>query len=127
MNLLLTDCEGPRENCPDRDNHRFYMIKIMESWFLADDRALQTWFGNGFKANRLRSTRNVELVPKRDVTKRLYQASSACGKKKYSGDKAGNASGILKLLDVDKVRNSSPEFDRLLKRLERCGGPRRGA
>src|ERR1700686_1813303 len=52
-NVLLLDSEGPLNNCdrskrltPKYEGSSFWMVELMESWFLADLKALCEFFRN---------------------------------------------------------------------------------
>jgi hypothetical protein len=69
--VLLLDSEDPQEfQLRKRDlegcdpDSIFWMVQIMESWFLADVEALKTVF-KGLSEAAIRGNPNVEEIPKR--------------------------------------------------------------
>jgi len=121
---LLVDSEGPvapntspaaylrdrdRWNCPDLQNHPvFLMVQAMEAWFFADRAALVAFYGPGFRLNALRGhERDVEAIPKGDLTPSLLTATNAC-KTKGVYHKTRHAFEILASLEPEKVGKGSP-------------------
>ena len=97
------------------DDQCHLMVQVMESWFLADQAALELFYGQGFRSQALPANPNIEQVPKQDVLDRLAQATRDTGKGSY---KKGSLSfEILEKLDPSKVRNASPYADRFLSAL----------
>ncbi len=114
-NVLLLDSEEPREadirkkqlgNC-DQDSV-FWMVRIMESWFLADVDALKTVF-KGLSEASVRGNPNVEEIPKADVLGRLNKAANGEYHKVKHGTK------LLELIDPAKVRKAAPDCDRMFR------------
>ena len=91
------------------------MVQIMESWFLADASALESFYGRGFQRQALPANPDIEQVPKQDVVNGLAQATRGTGKGGYS--KGAHSFGILANLDSRRVRNASPHADRFLRAL----------
>jgi Domain of unknown function (DUF4276) len=81
----------------------FWMVQVMESWFLADIDALKALFGG----NVTKGNPNVEQIPKEDVLERLKKAA----KGEYHEVKHGTK--LLELIDPAKVRNAAPNCDRM--------------
>ena len=131
--LLLVDAEGPVtasgpwQHLKDRDNwarpeaatedHCHLMVQVMESWFIADAEALESYFGQGFRKRALPNGLNVESVPKQEVMKGLEQATRAQNCQDYK--KGKHSFEILALLDPAKVRKQSPYADRFFEELQR--------
>lgn len=134
--VLLIDCEGAAEDCspaklqrrfqsvwkPPRgvrvdDGRVFRMTQIMESWFLADRRALQSYYQEGFQENALPGHADVEQAPKQDVLNGLESATRRTRKGAYS--KTSHATGILRMIDPQLIRAASPECDRIFTTLTR--------
>ena len=61
-NILLQDSEGPLPT--QRVNDVFWMVELMEAWFLADREALAEYYGKGFRPNAIGNTADVERVSK---------------------------------------------------------------
>ena len=91
------------------------MVEVMESWFLADVDALESYYGRDFRRQDLPPTTDVEGIPKNDVLNRLSQATRNTGKGSYS--KGKHAFEILEKLDPAKVRGASPHAECLIQAL----------
>ena len=100
------------------DDNAHLMVQCMESWFLADQDELATFFGDGFHRKALPARPEVEDISKKDVLDSLKAASRHCGKKgKY--DKGQHSFKILAHLDPAKVTASSSHAKRLIETLIR--------
>ena len=89
----------------------------MESWFLADRKALGEFYGPGYQENALSPNQPVEQVAKQDVLDGLVQATRSTKKGRY--DKGAHSYEILAKLDPEKVKNASPYANRFIKELFR--------
>ena len=115
--ILLVDSEGPvqdgqsvwqhlqtndgwRRPAGADDDSAFLMVQAMEAWLLADRDALITYFGAGFRENRLPQQRNTEDIPKDGLEPSLRQASADC-RQQYA--KGAVSFAILSKLDARKV------------------------
>lgn len=106
----MIDSEG--QNFADTPNEtKFWMVELMEAWFLADPDALETYYRNGFKRNSLRQNPLVEEIPKADVMSSLLRATRGTQKDAYH--KTKHAPNILGLIDPKKVRSRAPNCERL--------------
>lgn len=127
--MLLVDAEGPIEETQgpwqhlktrddwDRpsgatDDQCHLMVQVMESWFLADVGALESFYGQRFNRQALPANPNVEQVAKQTVLRGLEQATQDTGKGHYS--KGKHSFEILAELDPAKVREASRYADRLI-------------
>ncbi len=116
--LLLIDSDRPLTATETRHPKRYFMVQIMESWFLADRDALARYFGRNFNSSALpRNTTDIESIPKADVERGLDNATRLCSKGRYSDSKVVHGRQLLLLLDRKRVRDASPECDRLLQTL----------
>ncbi|HWE52126.1 MAG TPA: DUF4276 family protein [Bryobacteraceae bacterium] len=97
----------------------FWMIELMESWFLADKEALKKFYKRGFTEAALPGNPNVEKILKRDVESGLKEFSR--GTQKGSYHKTKHAPGILELLDPSLVRQAASECQRLFQVLDGLG------
>jgi hypothetical protein len=88
----------------------FWMVQIMESWFLADVDALKTVF-KGLSEAAIRGNPNVEEIPKADVLERLKKAANGEYHKVKHGTK------LLELIDPSKVRSAAPNCDRMFNQI----------
>lgn len=135
--FLLVDAEGPvraaatdmkpwqhlksRDNW-DRpksatDDQCHLMVQVMESWFLADVAALESYFGQHFRRAALPQNPRVEEVSKPDVESGLRQATCRTSKGVYA--KGKHSFEVLAALDPFKVRQNSPYANRFLSELKR--------
>jgi hypothetical protein len=113
-NVLLLDSEDPQElqlrkkrleGC-DQDSV-FWMVQIMESWFLADVDALKAVFKAKLSEAVLSWNPKVEQIPKEDVLERLQKAANG----EY--DKVKHGKKLLELIDPAKVRKAAPNCERM--------------
>ena len=120
-NVLLIDSEGPDDTqlfarlglpAAQRDSV-FWMVQLMESWFLADIQALKGDYRKGFQEARLIVKRDIERVHKNDVIKWLEDATKATQKGKY--DKTAHAPRLLGLIDPALVRKACPNCRRIFE------------
>ena len=86
------------------------MVELMESWFLADLKALREFFRNRVPEDALRGNPKVE-IPKLDVLSRLEQASGG----QYH--KTKHAPAILAEIDPARVRKAAPNCERMFRAL----------
>lgn len=130
--LLLVDSEGlvaagqtvwqhlqaqDRWNRPDGtgEDDAFLMICCMETWFVADRKALAAYFGQGWRDHALPQWPQLEEVPKERVFEALDKATADCGRKRYAkGKRSFDLLGIIKPVEVEK---HCPAARRLLARL----------
>jgi hypothetical protein len=96
------------------------MTQLMESWFVADVKALTGFYGQGFAAGSIPKRKNVEEIPKADVEKALKDATRNTQPGEYH--KTRHAPKILESLDPATVRARAPGCDRLLQHLAQTGG-----
>jgi len=118
-NVLLLDYEDPDEaeirkkhlgGC-DQDSV-FWMVQVMDSWFLADIDALKSFYDGGFQESALKGNPNVEEIPKADVLGRLENATRATKAGKYQKN---HAFKLLGLIDPTKVRSVAPNCERMFR------------
>jgi hypothetical protein len=127
--MLLVDSENPlmasnpwqHLNASDGWNHPngatvsqcHLMVQVMESWFLADRGALQSFYGTAFRPQDLPPNPAIENIPKQDVLDGLARATRDT--KNYK--KGTDSFKILESLDPAKVRAVSPHADRFIRAL----------
>jgi len=99
-NILLQDSEGPVP--AQHENDTFWMVELMEAWFLADGAALADYYRDRFHPNAIGDTLDVERIPKVEVIDRLRRATSNTSKGRY--DKVKHAPFLLEKLDSYKVQ-----------------------
>ncbi len=98
------------------DNDLHFMVECMESWFLADQQTLGSFFGKGFRQSALPANQQVEQIPKVDVFNVLNNATRNTKKGAYG--KGPHSFKILAIIDPAKVRNASPYAERLFRHLD---------
>ena len=124
--LLLIDSEGDdlnalrhivasRTHLPNTTDRTFFMVQLMEAWFLADRRALVAYYGQGFNTSRLPGNSRPEQIPKRDVEEGLRDATG--GTRKGAYDKTDHAVELLVQLNPTAVYNACPNFALLIDHL----------
>lgn len=129
--LLLVDAEGPvtansawehLEKLEDwnkpadvKDEQYHLMVQLMESWFMADQETLQSYYGKKFRTKSLPQNPAIEEIPKRDIEQKLKHATRNTSKGAYN--KGKHSFEILARLDPEKVRRASPYADRFFKAL----------
>jgi len=96
------------------------MVRVMESWFLADRSALLAYYGQGFLSNSLPGQTNVELISKQDVFSNLEHASRPTKKGEYH--KTRHGLDLLQEIDPNRVRTASQHAARLFAVLARETG-----
>ncbi|HTU46240.1 MAG TPA: DUF4276 family protein [Bryobacteraceae bacterium] len=114
LNILLKDSEEPlprdvRVLCrrhgisPSRAKNVFWMVQLMESWFLADPVAVERYFNDQkFSRRALKSTTDVEKIQKTEVNRRLRRATFRTKKGAYH--KTKHAPHLLERLDPKLVK-----------------------
>ena len=133
--VLLVDAEAtvsasdPWEHLRTRDkwerpvgaasNQCHLMVQAMESWFLADVATLETFYGQGFRPQRLPANPQKEAIAKQDVLDGLNQATSTTAKGNYN--KGRDSFLILEKLDPDKVKQALPSTNRFIEALKSGG------
>ena len=133
--ILLVDAEGPvtvqsswqhlqandgwsrPQGAADSQCH--LMVRIMESWFLADAGTLEAFYGRGFRRQALPANADIEQIPKQDVLNGLGQAARNTSKGSYK--KGAHSFEILAKLDPAKVKDASPYAARLIQALSGQG------
>lgn len=99
-----------------RDEQAHLMVQCMESWFLADVSALESFFGAGFRGASLSRRDDIEEIPKHDVFNQLYSASR--NSKKGAYDKSLHSFDILGQINPARVTERSWFAKRLLESLK---------
>jgi hypothetical protein len=139
--LLLVDAEGPVEpgsttwahlaasdkwlrpsGAADEDAH--LMVECMESWILADRRALAEYYGRGFNAGRLPNRPDVERISKADIAKALVTATKETRKGQYH--KVRHGFDLVGIIDPQVLRSASPRAAAFMDAVRaRCEAPAR--
>jgi hypothetical protein len=114
--VLLVDSEAPVQLTPwahlrqldgwanhgAHDDHCHLMTQAMEAWFVADVPALATFYGHGFRQNRISRNPDVEQIPKDRLQASLEDATRDSKKGEYH--KTHHAHQLLRLINPAKVR-----------------------
>jgi hypothetical protein len=101
------------------DSHRetvFWMVQLMEAWFLSDPSRVAEYYGT--EEDKLRGNPDVEKIPKGDVLDRLDAVSRGSRKGKYSDHKARHGRDLLGWIRIGQVRNASGHCRRFCEKLE---------
>lgn len=140
--LLLVDSEGPVdarheqgdpkdwlpwEHLKKRDDwqkpknaknlHCHLMVESMENWFLADQEAVERYFGKGYKPEKLPSVeKNLEKQDRHSVNNCLKYASNETVKGEY--DKGRHSFEILAGIDPNQVIARSQWAARFIRHLK---------
>jgi hypothetical protein len=85
-----------------------WMVQVMESWLVADENALRSYYKKKLKPEALPKRENVEDITPSQVLRALSRASGG------TYDKASHAPKILEQLDPEKVRARAINCDRFL-------------
>lgn len=129
LNLLLLDSDRPPESrtlealCQAKGiglEHKervFWMVEVMETWFLSDREALSEYYGQNFHEGALPRNSKLELISKQDVLDGLKSATLSTGKGAYH--KTKHAPALLRSLDARKVEAGCPHCKRLFEALRR--------
>ncbi len=103
-----------------QDEQCHLMVQVMESWFLADNETLASFYGQRFRSNNLPRNPQIEAVPKADVLDGLSRATRETQKGAYS--KGSHSFDILAMLDPATVEAAAPYAKRFLDTLRGGGG-----
>lgn len=115
--LLQRDGWNKPATANDADCH--LMVQVMESWFLADRKILQDFFGQGFSENALPASANpIEGVSKPAVYGALQKSTSTCKSKAQYG-KGEHSFKLLARIDPAKVTAASPWAKRFVDELRK--------
>ncbi len=117
---FLKEAEGEKWNRPTgADNNQcHFMVQCMESWLLCDPENLQSFFGQGFLANKL-PPENVEIegIVKEKVY--AYMADTTKRSEKKGNYKKGlHSFKLLETTDYQKVIGRSKWAKRFLNELQ---------
>ncbi len=112
QHLKLREGDKWLRPAPALEDQAHLMVQVMEAWFLADQRALSTYYGQGFLRNSLPRQKTIELIDKERVFKALSHASKPTQKGEYH--KTRHGFDLLELIDPGLVRAASPHAETLL-------------
>jgi hypothetical protein len=101
------------------EDHLHLMVQCMESWILADRRALREYFGQGFQESALPAAGRIpEDVGKLDLYNCLKQATRKT-KTKGAYDKGKHSFKLLAIVDPGLVRKAGKWSERFFATLDR--------
>ena len=115
---FLESRDGFRPPVGVADAQCHLMVVCMESWFLADRKSMNEFFGQGFNEKALPQNITVEAVSKHDVYSGFQRASAGCKTKAPYG-KGEHSFKILARVDPRKVCDASPWAKRFLDEVNR--------
>ena len=92
------------------------MVQVMETWIVADPKAVARYYGQGFNVKRLPKRPDLEQEPKTSVGKALKAATKRSSKGAYH--KAGHAGELLARLDQARVKERCRHCKRLFEALD---------
>ena len=110
----LEEHDGWRKPASTVEDDAFLMVQAMETWFLADRKALRSYFGPRFRERAFEDWRELEHVPKATVLQALRMATGAC-RRPYSKGKVSFE--VLARIDPTLVEAACPHAQALLCRL----------
>ena len=134
--ILLVDSEGPVHTPPKRhltdrdgwnldfanDDTVHLMVQSMETWIVADAAALTAYYGQGFRANALPSTSDLESIERSTIATGLKQATRNTRKGAYQKIRDGGQ--LLERIDANVVGAKCPScaafFEALSSFLDRA-------
>jgi hypothetical protein len=127
-NVLLLDSEQAiagslADFCGDRglqgcDEHSiFWMVQLMECWFVADVLALKDYYDGGFNESALPRNPEVERISKGDVLSGLKRATKNSKRGEYH--KTKHARQLLEKVSPGLVSEAAPNCKRMFQTLLR--------
>lgn len=96
---------------PARANDVFWMVELMESWFLAQPEVVEKYYT--LPQETFVRIENVERISKSDVYQRLKDATRNTTKGEYH--KVQHAPFLLERLDADQVQTGAPHCRQLFE------------
>lgn len=123
-NVLMLDSDAPIDDsladlCRRKkldsahEGSVFWMVVVMEAWFLADVATLKAYYGDGFQENAVTGNPEVEKILKADVYSKLKIATKNTKPGQYH--KTKHAPALLAAIDVGLVRAAAPNCDRMFR------------
>ena len=91
------------------------MIQTMETWVVADTKALALYYGEGFDESKLPETDDLESVSKASIARALRAATENSARKRYH--KIWHARDLLRNMDPETVRKHCSACRRLFETL----------
>ena len=129
--MLVVDAEGPVEASPRAhlrvsdgwdltgipEDAVHLMAQVMETWIVADPKALAAYYGRGFSERKLPARTNLEEEPKARILHALKEATRHTAKGAYH--KINHAAQLLRRMDPAKVRSRCDHCERFFNELHR--------
>ena len=97
------------------EDHVHLMVQAMETWIIADPKALSCYYGQGFRANILPVRRDLEKEDKKAVEDALDRATKQTQKGRYH--KIRHAEHLLTKIQPEKVQARCRHCKRLFDTL----------
>ena len=91
------------------------MIQAMETWVVADTRALAHYYGEGFDESKLPETDELESVSKGSIAGALRAATENSARRRYH--KIWHARDLLRQMNPATVQDRCPACRRLFQTL----------
>lgn len=110
--LKASDRWDKPNKAKDEDCH--LMVQCMESWFIADWKAVSAFFGKDFRESA-KPAQRCEKHTKSEIFAALKKATQDCKKGKY--DKGQHSFKILASIKSDPVLEDSPWAKRFIKEI----------
>lgn len=92
------------------------MVQVMETWIVADPKAVARYYGQGFNVKRLPKRPDLEQEAKTSVGKALRDATKRSSKGAYH--KTGHVGELLARLDQARVKDRCRHCKRLFEALD---------
>ena len=102
---------------PEEDAEQVHlMVRCMETWIIADAKALADFYGAKFDESQLPRRTNLEDEPKVDIQSKLRLATRNSSKGEYR--KLAHASKLLSQLNADLLASKCSHFEIVMKALK---------
>lgn len=111
----LASSDGWKRPVEASDDQAQLMATCMETWLIADRRALHSYFP-GLNQDRLPPIEGLEGRPTEDVIEALKRATVSSGRGKY--DKGRHSFPVLGLVDPSRLELRLPHFRRFMETLD---------
>ena len=118
-NFLLIDLDGTTDTIEERLKHykvpkaqTFFMVQAMEAWFLSQPNILNDFYKKELKIPK----KHASEISKPDV--KLKELTKDLQKKEYH--KVRHAVMLLSRLDVQKLKDTFPDFKALIEALKKA-------
>ena len=91
------------------------MVQAMETWVVADTKALALYYGEGFDKSELPETDDLESVSRASIARALRAATENSARRRYH--KIWHARDLLRNMDPEAVQDRCPACRRLFETL----------